>query len=164
MRGALLRDILWAALAVGASFAFYSLLGGFGPVALLVVNAFSLVVVTFSIGKGEVFGAVLGAVCGLLQDSFSLGIFGLAGLTKTLLGFWTGYVSRRMDVTPFFRSTAFLLIMSSLELAVWLLLNAFVRGERVDVGNGLVFLQPLLTALLGSLILKIARRIRARRA
>jgi len=164
MRGALLRDILWAALAVGASFAFYSLLGGFGPAALLVVNAFSLVVVTFSIGKGEVFGAILGAVCGLLQDSFSLGIFGLAGLTKTLLGFWTGYISRRMDVTPFFRGAAFLLVMSSLELGLWLLLNAFVLGERLDVRYGLVFLQPLVTAVLGSLLLNIARRIRARRA
>jgi hypothetical protein len=34
----------------------------------------------------------------------------------------------------------------------------------VDLRHGLIVLQPLLTALLGSLILNIARRIQARRA
>lgn len=164
MRETVLKDILRAALATAAAFLFYSLLGGFGPSTLLVVNAFSLVVVTFSVGKEEIFGAILGTVCGLIQDSFSLGVFGVAGLTKTLLGFWTGYVSRRMDVVPFFRNVAFLLVMSSLELLLWVLLNALVLGGRVDMRHGLIVLQPLLTALLGSLILTIARRIQARRA
>ena len=36
-----------------------------------------------------------GTMCGLVQDTFSLGVFGVAGLTKTLLGFWTGYISRQ---------------------------------------------------------------------
>ncbi|MGA2360872.1 MAG: rod shape-determining protein MreD [Candidatus Aminicenantales bacterium] len=164
MKGSVLKDILRAGLATAAAFFFYSLLGGFGPSTLFVLNAFSVVVVTFSVGQGEIFGAALGAVCGLIQDSFSLGVFGVAGLTKTLLGFWTGYVSRRMDVTPFFRNVAFLLVMSSLELVLWVLLNALVLREHVDLRHGLIVLQPLVTALLGSFILNVARRIQARRA
>lgn len=164
MRGTVLKDLLRAGLATLAAFLFYSVLGRVGPSVLFLFNAFALVVVTFSVRRGEIFGAALGAVCGLVQDSFSLGVFGVAGLTKTLLGFWTGFISRRMDVAPPFRQTVFLFIMSALELVAWLLLSAVVLGGRVNIRNGLLFLQPLVTALLASGILTIARRIQARRS
>lgn len=164
MRETVLKDILRAALATLTAFIFYSLVGGIRPSLMIVLNAFSLIVVTFSVGKGEIFGAVLGAVCGLIQDSFSLGVFGVAGLTKTLLGFWTGYVSKRMDVVPFVRNAAFLLVMSTLELLLWVFFNAFVLRSRVDFRHGILLLQPFVTALLGSLILTVARRVQARRA
>jgi rod shape-determining protein MreD len=164
VRETVLKDILRAALATLTAFLFYSFVGGIHPSLLIILNAFSLIVVTFSAGRGEIFGAVLGAVCGLVQDSFSLGVFGVAGLTKTLLGFWTGYVSKRMDVVPFIRNTAFFWIMSSLELLLWVLLTAFVLKGHVDFRHGVLLLQPFVTALLGSLILTVARRVQARRA
>ena len=163
MRETVLRDVGRAALAAAAAFVFYSLLGAVRPSVLIVFNAFSLVVAVFSVGRGEVFGAFLGAACGLVQDSFSLGIFGVAGLTKTLLGFWTGYISRRMDVAPVWRTALFLLVVSSLELILWAFLNALVLRQQVDFRHGLLFLQPFVTALLGTLILNISRRLRARR-
>jgi rod shape-determining protein MreD len=164
MRETVLKDILRAVLATLAAFVFYSLIGGVRPSVLVVLNAFSLIVVTFSIGKGEIFGAVLGAVCGLVQDSFSMGVFGVAGLTKTLLGFWTGYISKRMDVAPLLRNAVFLLIMSTLELLLWVILTAFVLKDKVDFRHGLLVLQPIVTSLLGSLLLSVARRVQARRA
>jgi rod shape-determining protein MreD len=164
MRGAVLRDIFRAGLATLAAFVFYSLLGRVGPSVLFLFNAFAIVVVTFSIGRGEIFGAALGAVCGLVQDSFSLGVFGVAGLTKTLLGFWTGYISRRMDVAPFFRQTVFLFVMSALELVAWLLLSTAILGGRANIRSGLLFLQPVVTAAVGSGILTFVRRIQARRS
>jgi rod shape-determining protein MreD len=164
MRETVLKDILRAVLATLAAFVFYSLIGGVRPSVLVVLNAFSLIVVTFSIGKGEIFGAVLGAVCGLVQDSFSMGVFGVAGLTKTLLGFWTGYISKRMDVAPLLRNAVFLLIMSTLELLLWVILTAFVLKDKVDFRHGLLVLQPIVTSLLGSLFLSVARRVQARRA
>lgn len=164
MRETVLKDILRAAGATLAAFLFYSLVGGVRPSLLVILNGFSLIVVTFSTGKGEIFGAVLGAACGLVQDSFSLGVFGVAGLTKTLLGFWTGYISKRMDVAPFVRNALFLLIMSTLELLLWVLLSALVLRDHVEFRRGILLLQPLVTALLGSLILTVSRRVRARRA
>jgi rod shape-determining protein MreD len=164
MRETVLKDILRAVLATLAAFVFYSLIGGVRPSVLVVLNAFSLIVVTFSIGKGEIFGAVLGAVCGLVQDSFSMGVFGVAGLTKTLLGFWTGYISKRMDVAPLLRNAVFILIMSTLELLLWVILTAFVLKDKVDFRHGLLVLQPIVTSLLGSLLLSVARRVQARRA
>jgi len=164
MRQSVLRDAGRAALAAGAAFLFYSLLGSLQPSALFIFNAFSLVVMVFSIGRGEIFGAFLGAACGLVQDSFSAGIFGVAGLTKTLLGFGTGYVSRRIDVLSASRNALFLFVMASLELFLWILLKALVLAEPVDFRHGLVFFQPFVTALLGTLILNFGRRLQARRA
>ncbi len=164
MRMKVLLDILWALAALFAGFLFYSLLGTVGPAALLVVNGFSLAVVAFAARKGEIFGAALGTACGLVQDTFSIGIFGVAGLTKTLLGFWTGYVSRRIDVSPLHRSAAFLFVMSGLELILWILLGALVLGQRVNFQGGLLFVQPFTTALLGSSLLALLRRIEVRRA
>lgn len=162
MRPTFARDIFWAAGGVAAAFVFYSLLGAFGPAALVVINAFSLVVVYFAANRGEIFGAVIGSVSGLVQDSFSLGVFGVAGLTKTLLGFWTGYVARRIDIAPPARNAPFLLLMSSLELALWVLLNTVTRGEPPNFHGGLLALQPVSTALLGSVLLYLQRRIEAR--
>ena len=164
MRKSVLLDILRALGALFAAFLFYSFLGTVGPAALVVVNGFSLAVVAFAVRKGEIFGAVLGTACGLVQDTFSLGIFGVGGLTKTLLGFWTGYVARRIDITPGLRSAAFLFVMSTLELILWILLGGLVLGQRVNLHGGLIFLQPFTTAFLGSSALFAVRRIEARRA
>ncbi|MBP1661740.1 MAG: hypothetical protein H6P95_2932 [Candidatus Aminicenantes bacterium] len=84
----LLRDVLAAAAAALGAVLLYRLAGRAYPPLVLVFNAFSLVVILFAVWKGEVFGAVLGTVCGLLQDSFSLGVFGVAGLLSSSRGRW----------------------------------------------------------------------------
>jgi len=156
-----MKDILETAAATLAAFVLYSLLGRIDSSLLLVLNTFSLVVIFFGMLKGELFGVLLGALCGLLQDSFSLGVFGVAGLSKTLLGFAAGYVSRKMNVVPFLRNFIFILILATGELAVWAFLYALVFSKRMITGNALVFFQPLATAVLGSLIFALARRLKA---
>jgi rod shape-determining protein MreD len=150
------------ALAVFGAFLFYSLLAKIHPALLLAVNAFTLVVAYFSISRGEVFGAVLGTFCGLIQDSFSAGVFGLAGLTKTLLGFGTGFVSRRIEVSSFFRRTTFVLIMTSLELGGWIGLKALIFSERIYLGRGLLLLQPIVSSLAVSLLFVAFGRLEKR--
>ncbi len=162
MRESVMKDVLRAFLATLAAVLIYSLAGSAGPVVLVVLNAFSVVVLYFSVRRGEVFGAFLGTLCGLVQDSFSLGVFGVAGLTKTMLGFWTGYVARRIDVAPFFRKALFMLIMSVLEMILWVLVTAIVRTEAVHFHGGLILLQPVVTAVLGSSLFAVERRVRAR--
>jgi rod shape-determining protein MreD len=140
----------------------YSVAGAGAPALLVVFNAFSVVVLYFSVRRGEVFGALLGTMCGLAQDAFSLGIFGVAGLTKTLLGFWTGYISRRIDVAPFARNALFMLVMSVLEMVLWVLVTALVRLKPANLQGGLIFLQPVVTAVLGSSLFALERWIQAR--
>jgi rod shape-determining protein MreD len=162
MRETVLKDALQAILATAAAVLVYSLAGSSGPSLLVVLNAFAVVVLVFAVRRGEVFGALLGTACGLVQDAFSLGVFGVGGLTKTLLGFWAGYISRRVDVAPFHRNAAFLLAMAVLEVLLWASIKAMVRMEPLNLHGGLILLQPLVTAVLGSSILAVERRLRAR--
>ncbi len=164
MRETVFKDLLTALAATLAGVAAYALAGAAGPALLVVLNAFSVVVLFFSVRRGEVFGALLGTMCGLVQDTFTLGVFGVAGLTKTLLGFWAGYVSRRIDVVPFVRNALFTLVLSVLEVVLWVLITAVVRLESVNLHGGLLFLQPLVTAVLVSSLFVLERRVRERRA
>jgi rod shape-determining protein MreD len=164
MRETIMKDVLRAFLATLAAVFIYSLAGAAGPSLLVVLNAFSVVVLYFSVRRGEVFGAFLGTLCGLVQDSFSLGVFGVAGLTKTLLGFWAGYVSRRIDVAPLVRNALFMFVMSALEVLLWVLVTAVIRVTSLNFHGGLILLQPLVTAVLGSCLLTLERRVRTRRS
>jgi rod shape-determining protein MreD len=164
MRESVAKDVLGAFAGTLIAVLVYTLAGAGAPGLLVVFNAFSVVVLYFSVRRGEVFGAMLGTMCGLVQDAFSIGVFGVAGLTKTLLGFWTGYVAKRLDVAPFTRNALFLLVMSVLETLVWMLLMAVVRFKSVNVFGGLLFIQPVVTAVLGSTLFAIERRMRARKA
>jgi len=124
------------------------------------VNVFSWVVIHFALEKGELAGMLLGTSCGLLQDSLSLGVFGVAGLSKTLLGYSAGFVSRKINVTPFGRNIIFLLILSSLELALWLALAMFIFSRKLDMAGGTIFLQPVVTSLAAGSITKLSHRWR----
>jgi rod shape-determining protein MreD len=164
MRESFLKDVLSASAATLAAVALYSLAGAAGPALLVVLNAFSVVVLYFSVRRGEVFGALLGTMCGLVQDTFTLGVLGVAGLTKTLLGFWAGFIARRIDVAPFARNALFMLIMSVLEVILWVLITAVVRLDSVNFHGGLLLVQPLVTAVLVSSLIALERRIRKRRS
>jgi len=158
-----MRNVIEAALATVAAFLVFSLLGRISTSLVLVLNVFSVLVVYYAVLRGEIFGAVLGSACGLIQDSFSLGVFGVGGLSKTVLGFLAGYISRKIHVVPFFRNLVFIFILGILELAIWLALYSFIFSERPLVRNGLIFVQPAVTALLGSLSLCLQRRIQSRK-
>jgi rod shape-determining protein MreD len=162
MRDTIVRDLLQAFLGTVVAVLVYSLAGAGAPALLVVFNAFSIVVLYYSIRRGEVFGALLGTMCGLAQDAFSLGVFGVAGLTKTLLGFWTGFVSKRIDVGSLTRNALVILVMSILETGLWVLLTALVRLRSINLHGGLIFLQPVVTAAVASTLFALERRARAR--
>lgn len=153
-----MRSLFEAALGIILAVALHTILGKISASLLFIFNAFSWVVLYFSLMRHEAFGAVMGTACGLLQDSFSFGIFGVGGLTKTLLGFATGLISRKIDVTPVARSFIFLLIVSTMELALWKFLIFFLFRERLAIGGGLVFFQPLSTAFFVTLLFQIMRK------
>jgi len=155
-----MRSVFEAVLGIILAVVLHALLGKISASLLFLFNVFSWVVLYFSLMKHEVFGAVIGTVCGLLQDSFSLGLFGVGGLTKTLLGFTTGYISRKINVAPVVRNLVFLLIVSTIELALWKFLVFFLFRERFALGGGLVFFQPLATAFFVTLLFQIIQRKR----
>ncbi len=141
----------------------FTVLGKISTNLITIFSPFSWIVLYFSLTKDEVYGAVMGTICGLLQDAFSLGIFGVSGLSKTVLGFLAGYISRKINVVPMARNFVFLLIMASIELALWKFLVLFLFRERLGAGGAFIFLQPLATAAVVTAALQVARRVKGER-
>lgn len=155
-----MKDFIRVAIGILVGFLFYSIFSKVSPFVLLFFNIFSLVVFYFAVEKGEIFGSCLGAACGLLQDYFSFGVYGVAGLAKTFSGYLAGYISKKIDVQPPVRNFFFLLLLLSFELIVWALLYSFIVPERLDTGNGLLFFQPLITAFVGSVLFFLMKKIK----
>lgn len=158
-----MREYIRALAGICLAVVLFTVLGKISTNLIIIFNAFSWIVLYFSLTRDELYGAIMGTACGLLQDAFSLGIFGVAGLTKTFIGFWTGYISRKINVVPVTRNFLFLLIMASLELALWKFLALFLFRERLAAGGALVLLQPLASAAVVTAAFQVARR-RARGA
>ncbi len=155
-----MRDFIRVAIGILAAFLFYTIFSRFSPLFLLFFNMFSLVVFYFAVEKGEIFGSCLGAACGLLQDYFSFGVYGVAGLAKTISGYLAGYLSKKIDIQPPVRSFFFLFILLSFELVLWAILYSFIIPEPLSTEGGLVLLQPLITAFLGSILFLLLRKIK----
>lgn len=155
-----MKSIIEVAVGIAAAVVLATALGKISLAFTPVFNPFAVAVVYFGLTRGVAAGAGLGCVCGLVQDSTSLGVFGVAGLSKTVLGYLTAFISRKINVMPFTRNVLFLFIVSGLELGLWAALVFFVFTRNVGLGGGLILFQPFLTALLGSLLFLLRRRIR----
>jgi len=162
--GERLRNQVEGVVATLAAVVVYTVLGRIYPSAVALVNAFAIAVVVIAFRRGETAGALVGTACGLVQDSFTAGVFGLSGLTKTLLGFVIGYIARKIHLGSFARLFVFLFLAAFLEWLAWVGFYLLIFGERVYARNGLLFFQPLTTAAAGSLILVVWRRLDERRA
>jgi len=124
------------------------------------INFFSLVVIYFAIQKGEILGAGIGAFCGLVQDSFSIGVIGIAGIAKTIMGFTAGYVSKKVNVMTFGKNFIFILLLMIIELILWVSISLFVYSRNWMAGQKLILFQPIVTAGFGSILLFIANKLK----
>jgi len=158
-----MREVIKGGLTVIAAFVVYSVLRHISISMLIGINVFTLAVILFGLIEGEMAGAVMGLACGLVVDSFSLGIFGLSSLAKTITGFLAGYVSRKLNVLPVGRLFIFCAIMGALDLGLWVLLSSVFFSEGFPWGGGFLLAQPLLTAVLGTFFYSLFRKIKARR-
>ena len=105
---------------------------------IVYLDVFLLVVVYFAAKQGLLTGILAGAVCGLVQDSFSSGIIGLQGFAKTLVGFFVGMLST-------------ILVMENLATqALTLGLATFLNGVAI-VGINYLFLHSPLRGFWGTL-------------
>lgn len=159
-----MKDLLEAALGVFLAFIVYTLLSRVSFALVLGFNLFSLAVIDIAFEKGEMYGACFGAACGLIQDSFSVGVFGIAGIAKTIMGYAAGIISRKMNIQSLPRKCILVLLLVAAELVVWAVLYRMIFAEHVNTGRGLLFLQPLGTALLGAVLFPLTHHLRRLRA
>lgn len=147
-----MKDFLETILGIVFALVLFFLFSNISLYLVQAINIFSLLVIYMSSTRDEIYGACLGAVCGLIQDSFSLGVFGVAGIAKTVMGYLAGFVSKRIDISPIARSFLFIFVLITTELVLWVFLYSFIYSKTLDTGKGVIFLQPLITALIGSVL------------
>jgi hypothetical protein len=93
-----------------------------------------------------------------------MSVFGVAGIAKTIMGYAAGYFSGKINVTPFRRNFVFVFLLLCVELIIWSFLYSFIFSEKVGTGGNLIFFQPLVTAVLGSLVYRFIRKLKSSRA
>ena len=86
-----------------------------------------VVVVVFSLLKGEKEGSISGFTSGLLQDIFSTGILGINALAKTVIGFTCGILKEKIFHEHILFIIPVITFISSFmqSILIFLLLRAF---------------------------------------
>ena len=79
-----------------------------------------IVVVFVAIKSGPVTGLLAGTVAGLLQDALSIGILGIGGLAKTIVGFLSGVLGTQFIVTAPLPRFLLLLLATALHAAIFM--------------------------------------------
>lgn len=154
-----MRDIIHGVIGVAIAFILNVMMAQISPSLVILVNVFSLVLIYLAMEKGEIFGAFLGMALGLLQDSFSQGIFGVAGISKCLIGFLAGYVAQKINVTPFLRKFFFISVLIIFELLVWSGLYMVIGSGNLNQNRSLILAQPFLSSLIGCLVFPYVKKI-----
>jgi rod shape-determining protein MreD len=153
--------LLRGALTVLAVFLLFSGLHLLAVPFFMLVNVFTIAVILFGLIEGELPGAIFGMVIGLIMDSFSLGVFGLAGLANTATGYLSGVISRKIDVVRPARLFLFVGLMAGLDLGLWLALTGLFFSEGFPWARGWLLAQPAVSAILGTAAYQAYRRIKA---
>jgi rod shape-determining protein MreD len=154
-----LKDIIRAAAGILAAFVIYSLMDMASFYLTVLIHVFSIIVVYFAVVRGEIFGAVTGAACGLIQDSFTLGVFGIYGISKTIMGYLAGYTAKRVMIASRFRLFLFMWILFTLELGFWILMYSLIFAQPLNIYGGMIFIGPLVSAIVGSQFFPLFRKM-----
>ncbi len=158
-----MRNTLQAALGLGLVFGLYTILGRLASSWLPMISLFTLAAIYYGQKRGELFGAVTGTAGGLIVDAFSLGVFGISGLTLTVTGYLSGLVAKKMHIVSFFKTLLFLAAMTLVESALWLGLVRFILSERTGRLEDLLLVRPAVTGAVGAMAFGLIRRWEARR-
>ena len=131
--------IFWTAAALVAALAVQSGLSLIAPAWARVFDPFLLVVVYCGLKGGETHGMLAGVVAGWMQDvHFGGRVLGLAGLTKTLVGFGVGLAGTRFQLTEAGARLLVLLLAVLIDAAIMRQLAA-----AFDVASGTLTLPAL---------------------
>ncbi|MCP5106353.1 MAG: rod shape-determining protein MreD [bacterium] len=110
-----------------------------------------LILVFISVKSGFLKSILSGTVIGLVTDFFSMQVMGVFGFSRTLMAYLLNETSRHIDLKN--NTFVFLLISVSLFLSN-LLANVFFHFiKNADLDLNMILYQPLLTGLLGVLII-----------
>lgn len=133
----------------------HTLLDSFYPNALAFFNPYVILVVYYSMG-GNVFGAIIaGVIAGLVQDAFSVAIFGLHAFSLTVCAYVVAYVNSRLSLRGTLAFGACLggaVIIN--ELVLYILVNILLK-QRIEMFEQGLLVKTIFTLLFGMLVYQI---------
>jgi rod shape-determining protein MreD len=133
----------------------HSLLNKFYPNALAFFNPYVILVVYYSMG-GNVFGAIIaGVIAGLVQDAFSVAIFGLHAFSLTVCAYIIAYINSRLvlrGTLPFGACLGGAVIVN--ELVIYILVNILVK-RRIEMFEQGLLVKTIFTTLFGMLVYQL---------
>lgn len=157
--------VVRAVLAIAAALSFEAAAGRFLPGLSGWVDPMMVPVVWFSVVGSQRQGMLVGCAAGLCHDAwFEVGVFGLSGFKKTLVGYGLAAVSARVD----FNREGGLVLAGALGSLADSLLDALLRElmDRRDPGLGVVeaLSRAVTTAVLLWIVAGVVTRVRGERS
>jgi len=133
----------------------HSLLNSFFPNALAFFNPYIILVVYYSMG-GNVFGAIVaGVVAGLVQDAYSIAMFGLHAFGLTVCAYTVAYINSRLVLRGTLAFGACLIgAVIVNELVIYFLVIILLRQRIEMFEQGMVF-KTIFTCLFGMLVYQL---------
>lgn len=115
-----------------------------------------LVVVVYSaLAAGRVAGMLTGTFAGLVQDAMSGGVIGMAGLSKTVVGFLAGIVGTQFIVSHSASRFVVFFLATVLNAAIFMGLYELLGLRQFGMPVGPVAAQALGNAVVGVLAFKV---------
>lgn len=116
-------------------------------IAGIVPDLILILLVYYSITKGQLYGTILGTSFGILVDLITGGLLGSAMLSKTVVGFIAGYFSsetkREINITTYYFSLI-VFICAMVDSVIFSFFSTFDLRSNIF---SLIFEQALLPAL-----------------
>jgi rod shape-determining protein MreD len=139
---------LAALAAIAAALALQTTLTGLMIGGASALDLVLVVVVYIALTSGPVAGVLVGSLAGLIQDALPLGVLGIGGLAKTIVGFAAGFLGTQFIITaPLPRFVIFVLatiLHSAVFMGLYILLDLrqfptpYSAVLSQAVGNGFV--------------------------
>jgi rod shape-determining protein MreD len=157
---------LAALAAIAAALALQTTLTGLVIRGAAALDLVLVVVVYIALISGPVAGVLVGSLAGLIQDALPLGVLGIGGLAKTIVGFAAGLLGTMFIITaPLPRFVIFVMatiLHSAVFMGLYLLLDLrqfptpYTAVLSQAVGNGFV-------GVVGAQIIELLPGLRERR-
>jgi rod shape-determining protein MreD len=147
----------WLRFAIGLLIALtlHSLLDSFYPNALAFFNPYLILVVYYAMG-GNLVGAIFaGIAAGLVQDAYSMSIFGLHAFSLTVIGYTVAYINARLVLRGTLAFGACLIgAVIVNELVIFVLVNILLK-QRIEMFEQGMIVKAIFTCLFGMLVYQL---------
>ncbi len=147
----------WLRFAIGLLIALtlHSLLDSFYPNALAFFNPYLILIVYYAMG-GNLVGAIFaGITAGLVQDAYSMSIFGLHAFSLTVIAYVVAYINARLVLrgTLMFGVCLFGAVIVN-ELVIFVLVNILLK-QKIEMFEQAMIVKAIFTSLFGMLVYQL---------